>query len=254
MNRAPILVCSKDDRKTVVETACNEMVMGAVRAICEFSLLVTQHNHSDLSLNALDDALKPFYHKKGIFREQKMLKSTKANVDDLLARESHVLRKEKIHMIRASMQALVHGAEMVSTTKRRQFHVRLNRARQVATTWSDAHRQKAIERLEREIRQVTPARRKLFDILFQNPERQLVQEVGTKATGPRRIFAKELALRKAAAGDEACGAANMTADKQLHFQNRLSDPETQAMTWSLADSERVTNRLEREICGITLNE
>jgi len=78
MNCAPILVCSKDDGKTAVETASNEMVMGAVRVLCEFSLLVTQQNHSDLFLKALDDALKRFYQKKGIFQEQKMSKSAKA--------------------------------------------------------------------------------------------------------------------------------------------------------------------------------
>jgi hypothetical protein len=60
VNCAPILVCSKEDRKTVVETASNEMVMGAVRSLFEFSLLVSQQNHSDLSLNALDDAPKQF--------------------------------------------------------------------------------------------------------------------------------------------------------------------------------------------------
>jgi len=149
---------------------------------------------------------------KGVFREQKMSKSAKAKVDDLLARESHLFHEQKIHKIRAAMEALVYGAEMVSTTKRRQFQVRLNRARQAATTWSDADSQKAIERLECEIHQFTPAKRKLFDKFFQHHERQLLQEVGTKATGPRSIFAKELALRKAAAEDEAYGAANMTAD------------------------------------------
>jgi len=40
-----------------------------------------------------------------------------------------------------------------------------------------------------------------------------LQEVGTKATGPSTKFAKNLALMKAAAEDEAYGAANMTADK-----------------------------------------
>ena len=59
---------------------------------------------------------------------------------------------------------------------------------------------------------------------------------------------------KAAAEDEAYGAANMTADKRLHVQIRLSDAETEATTWSLADTERVTNQLEREIYGITSNE
>jgi hypothetical protein len=59
---------------------------------------------------------------------------------------------------------------------------------------------------------------------------------------------------KPAAEDEAYGAANMTADKRLQFQIRLSDAETEATTWSLADTERVTNQLEREIYGITSNE
>jgi len=59
---------------------------------------------------------------------------------------------------------------------------------------------------------------------------------------------------KAAAEDEAYGAAYMTADKRLQFQICLSNAETEAMTWSLADTERVTNQLEREIYGITSNE
>jgi len=57
VNCAPILDCCKDDGKTPAETASDEMVMGAVWALCEFSLLVSQQNHSDLSLTALDDAL-----------------------------------------------------------------------------------------------------------------------------------------------------------------------------------------------------
>jgi len=64
------------------------MVMGAVRGLCEFSLLVSQRNHSDLSLAALDDALKRFYEKKSAYEDKKMSKSAKARVDELLARES----------------------------------------------------------------------------------------------------------------------------------------------------------------------
>jgi hypothetical protein len=101
---------------------------------------------------------------------------------------------------------------------------------------------------------VTPAKRKLFDKLFQCYERQLLQDVGTKATGPRSKFAIELAQKIFAAKDETYGAANMTADKRLQFQIRLSNAETVATTWNLADKERVTNQLEREIYGITSNE
>jgi hypothetical protein len=89
VNCAPILDCSKDDGKTTAENTSDEMVMRAVRALCKFSLLVSQQNHSNQSLKALHHMLKGFYQKKGIFQEQKMSKSAKAKVDDLLAMESH---------------------------------------------------------------------------------------------------------------------------------------------------------------------
>jgi hypothetical protein len=57
VNCAPLLDYSKDDRKTAAENAYEEMVMRAVRVLCKFSLLVSQQNHSDLSLTALDDEL-----------------------------------------------------------------------------------------------------------------------------------------------------------------------------------------------------
>jgi hypothetical protein len=72
VNCMPILPCTKDDGKCVAETASNKMVMGAVQALYEFSLLVSQKNYSDLSLNALDNELKQFYQIKVIFREQKL--------------------------------------------------------------------------------------------------------------------------------------------------------------------------------------
>jgi len=128
VNFAPILDCSKDDGKTVAEKASDEMVMGAVRALCEFCLLVSQQNHSDLSLKAQDDTHKRFYQKKAIFREQKMSKSAKVKVDELLVTKFHQLREKNIHNIGAAMEALVYGAETVSTTKRMQFLVRLTRA------------------------------------------------------------------------------------------------------------------------------
>ena len=82
----------------------------------------------------------------------------------------------------------------------------------MATTWSDANRQKAIKQLEREIHQLTPAKLKLFNKLFHLHERQLLNAGGTKANGPRRIFAKELAIRKAATEDKAYRATNIIAE------------------------------------------
>jgi len=107
VNCAPILDCSQDAGKAAVETASDEMVMEAVWALFQFSLLVSLQNHSDLSLNALDDALKGFYQTKFIFWDQKMLNSAKTKVDQLLASESQQLCEQNIYKIRAAMNALV---------------------------------------------------------------------------------------------------------------------------------------------------
>jgi len=57
-----------------------------------------------------------------------MSKSAKAKVNEQLARESHPLQEQKIHKIRAAMEVLVYRADMVTTSKQRQFQVHLNRA------------------------------------------------------------------------------------------------------------------------------
>jgi len=121
----------------------------------------------------------------------------------------------------------------------------------VATIWSDADRQRAIERLENEIHQVTPATCKFFDKLFQHHVRQRLQEVGTKATGPRSIFTKKLVSMKTVAEEEAYGAVNMTANKRVQCQVCLSAAEIETTAWSIADTDRFVNQLEREIYGIT---
>jgi hypothetical protein len=80
-----------------------------------------------------------------------------------------------------------------------------------------------------------------------------LQEVGTKATSSRSVFANKLAPWKAAANDKGYRAANMTADKQLQFPICLSAAETDVTTCTLADTQSITNQLEREINGITSN-
>jgi len=57
-----------------------------------------------------------------------MLKSANAKVDELLARESHHSREQKIHKIRPPMEVPLYGAEKVTTSKQTQFQVRLNGA------------------------------------------------------------------------------------------------------------------------------
>ena len=93
--------------------------------------------------------------------------------------------------------------------------MRVERARRAVRIWSDADHQRASERLVCEISQATPAEPKHFDKLFQHRERQQLQQVGTKATGPRSIFAKLLAQMTTAAKEEAHKVANMTADKHV---------------------------------------
>jgi hypothetical protein len=56
----PILDCSQDAGKSAVETASDEMAMGAVQALCELYLLVSKQIRSNRSLPALDDAQKRF--------------------------------------------------------------------------------------------------------------------------------------------------------------------------------------------------
>jgi len=73
----------------VAEKASDEMELGAVWALHEFSLLVSQQNRLDLSLKVLRNTLKWLYHKKGSFQNQKMLKFAKAKVGEELATESH---------------------------------------------------------------------------------------------------------------------------------------------------------------------
>jgi len=254
VNCAPILGCSQDAWKTAAEIASDVMVMRAARALCEFSLLVSQQNHTDLSLATVDDALKQFSEQKGAFRDQKMSKAAKTKLDEPLARESHHLEEQKIHRICAAMEVQLYVAEKVTTSKRRQLQVRLNRAHQVSTIWSDADQQRAIERLERKMHQVTPAKPKLFDEVFQHHERQLLQEGGTNATGPRSIFAQKLAQMKTAAEEAVYRAVNMTTDKHVQFQVCLSDAGIEATTWGVTDTDCVVNQLEREIYGNTLKD
>ena len=46
-----------------------------------------------------------------------MSKSSKANMNELLATEFHQLRAQKIHRICVAMDVLVYGAEKVTTSK-----------------------------------------------------------------------------------------------------------------------------------------
>jgi hypothetical protein len=117
VNCTPILDCCQDAGKTVVETASDKIVMGEVWALCEYCLLVSQQNHYDLSLTVLDDALKRFYKKKDAIEDLKMSKSTKSKVDELLARESHQSRIQKISKICAAMTVQLYGAEMVAISE-----------------------------------------------------------------------------------------------------------------------------------------
>jgi len=102
MDCATIPTCSKDNSKTADDTVSNNMVM-VVHTVCEFSLLVSHQNHSDVSIKVLNDELKWFYKKKGNFVEELMLKSANAKVDDQLPRESNQVWEP---MIDISFQAL----------------------------------------------------------------------------------------------------------------------------------------------------
>jgi len=176
-----------------------------------------------------------------------MLLFVQAAVDDLLATESHQVPEHRIQNFHAAMQVLLYMADKLSTTKCRQSQVQLNGAHTGKTTWLDAHYRMAIAQLMLKIHQVTPVECSHCNQLVQHHERQWLQEVGTKTSGPRSIFAKNLALLKSAAKGKAYRAANMTTNKPLQYPKHLSDREPEAITWSFADTERVTYQLERHI-------
>jgi len=112
---SPILFSSKDDGKTLLETASDEVVMDDVCVSSKFCLLLSLQNHWDLFLKALDDALKQFNCSNCIFQVKKMPKSAKAKVDDLLARECQQLCKHQIRKIHAVVGVLIFGTKQVST-------------------------------------------------------------------------------------------------------------------------------------------
>jgi hypothetical protein len=61
---------------------------------------------------------------------------------------------------------------------------------------------------------VTADKRKRFDKIFQHLLRQLLQEVGTKATSPRSIFGKKCVQMQKAAEEEFYGVAEINTDKR----------------------------------------
>ena len=63
VNCAPLLLYLNVDRKSAAETPSHNIIIGAVQAVCEFSVLVSQQNHSDIFLKTLGDALKQIYQK-----------------------------------------------------------------------------------------------------------------------------------------------------------------------------------------------
>jgi len=59
---------------------------------------------------------------------------------------------------------------------------------------------------------------------------------------------------KTAADEQVYVAVKMTTKKGVEFQVRLFDAETEATTWSIADTDCIVSQLERETHDITTNE
>ena len=97
-------------------------------------------------------------------------------------------------------------------------------------------------------------KREPFDKLFQHHKRPLFQEVMSKVSSPRSTFAKKHVQMKTAAEEEIYGVVDMTADKHVEFLVRLSNAETEATIWSIADTDSIVSQLEREIYGMSSNQ
>jgi hypothetical protein len=105
--------------------------------------------------------------------------------------------------------------------------------------------------MQYEIQHVTSGRCNVFNKLFQYHLQKQLEQVGNVATGPRSQFATHLTPMKTAVEEVVCGVVNITTSKRLECLVRLSDAETEAITWSIADMEYVANQMQREICGVT---
>jgi len=68
-----ILTSSKNHRKAMGDTAPDDMVMGAVQALCEFCVHLSQQNDYDLSHKAVDNSLTWFFMTNCVFWEPKIL-------------------------------------------------------------------------------------------------------------------------------------------------------------------------------------
>jgi len=128
-----------------------------------------------------------------------MSKSAKAKVDELLARESHHLREQKIHNLCSAIKVQLYRAEKVTTSNQRQFRLRMNRDQQAAAIWSDADRQRAIKQLERETHQVTPAKRRL-SVHYSN----IMNDNQCRKSGPRQPIPEAYSL-KTCSNEDCCG-------------------------------------------------
>jgi len=190
LNCTPIHDSSEDVRNTALVTASDEPVMWAVQTLCEFSLLDSQQNPSDLSLTALHNTQKQLYKQKVASQVHTISKSKMANEDEQLTRDSNQLHEQNIHNICTAMEVPIYRAAKITATKGRQFWVHPNKAQQAAMNWFDADWQRGKERLEEYIHLVTAVKCKIFDKVFRHHKWQLSNEVCTNAPCPRSIFAK----------------------------------------------------------------
>ena len=78
-----------------------------------------------------------------------------------------------------------------------------------------------------------------------------MQYVRNEAISYQSLFAKRLAQLETTSKDKGYGVTNMTPDMQAQFQDHLSIAVTEATTWSLADTECITDQHVRKIPSIT---
>jgi len=137
--------------------------------------------------------------------------------------------------------------------KQRQLQVHLKRAQQVGTKLSDADQPKAKEWLEYQIHQVTHAKGKLFNELFQHCKQLLLQQLATRETGPRRNLAITFAPIMTIAAKVIYRVATIILGEQVEFQVHRSNSETKVTTWIVSDTHCIETQLDREINSITSN-
>lgn len=130
-----IVVSSTEDANNAAGTASDNILLGAVQALCKYFLHFNKHNHSALFLAALDITLKQFIECRTFYRVEN-IEVCKCENKDTVGNRIPSVQELKIPNSGAAIEVFENVAENLSTTKHIQFEIYLYMPQQPASQWS----------------------------------------------------------------------------------------------------------------------